>query len=96
MKIASVANVKAKFGAFLKASGQSPVVITRDGKAVAALIGFDPHEDIERLLLGCSPRLRRILSDARKRIRAGGGIAHEQFWKDAGVIPRGDSKRKSA
>ena len=35
MKIASVAQIKSQFSAFLKASEAWPVVVTRNGKAVA-------------------------------------------------------------
>ncbi len=83
MRIASIADVKAKLSAYVKASGESPVVITRNGKAVAAIIGISDEEDLERLALGYSTKLRRILSAARQRIRAGEGIPHKQFWKSA-------------
>jgi prevent-host-death family protein len=82
MKIASVADVKARFSAYVKASGQSPVVITRNGKAVAAIIPLADDDDVERLMLGYSPKLRAILSAARQRIRSGRGIRHEQFWRE--------------
>ena len=38
MKIASVADVKARLSAYLKDSEQGPVVVTRNGKAVAVLV----------------------------------------------------------
>jgi prevent-host-death family protein len=81
MKIASVADVKAKFSAFIKATGQGPVVVTRNGKAVAAIIAVSDEQDLERLMLGYSPKLRAILSAARRRIRNGQGIPHSQFWR---------------
>src|SRR5437868_8461680 len=82
MKTASVADVKANFSAYVKASGRCPVVITRNGKAVAAIIPLSDEDDLERLALGYSPKLRAILSDARQRIRAGEKIPHEQFWRE--------------
>jgi prevent-host-death family protein len=50
MKIASVADVKAKFSSYVKASGQGPVVITRNGKAVAAIVPVEDEDDVERLI----------------------------------------------
>jgi len=94
MKIASVAEVKAKFSAYVKASGQSPVVITRNGKAVAAIIPLADDDDVERLMLGYSPKLRAILSTARQRIRSGRGIRHEQFWRDVDAAKSGKPKRR--
>ena len=37
MKIASVADVKAKFSGYLKASQQGPIVVTKNGRPVAML-----------------------------------------------------------
>ena len=80
MKIASVADVKAQLSAYLKASAKSPVVVTRNGKAVAVLLGVHDDDELERLLLANSPKLRAILDAADQRIEEGGGILHEEFW----------------
>jgi prevent-host-death family protein len=93
MKIASVADVKAKLSAYVKASDRGPVVITRNGKAVAAIITLTDDDDVERLLLGYSPRLRAILADAKRRVRSGQGIDHEKFWHD---VTAPTAKRKTA
>jgi prevent-host-death family protein len=81
MKVASVADVKAKLSAYVKASERGPVVITRNGKAVAAIVPLADDNDIESLLIGYSPRLRAILAAARQRMQSGQGIAHNQFWQ---------------
>jgi len=96
MKIASLADVKAGLSAYVKASSQSPVVITRNGKAVAAIIPIDDEQDLERLMLGYSPKLKVILSTARQGIRSGQGIPHDQFWRQAQTGTRGRARRKSA
>lgn len=96
MKIASVADIKAKFSAYVKASDKGPVVITRNGKAVAAIIPLAEDEDVERLLLGYSPKLRAILSAARNRIRSGQGIHHNEFWRQVRSEARVRQRRKSA
>jgi prevent-host-death family protein len=80
MKIASVADVKAHLSAYLKATAQGPVVVTRNGKAVAVLVAVGDEEDLERLLLAHSPRLQALLGAARQRIQEGQGIPHKQFW----------------
>ena len=96
MKIASVAHVKARFSAYVRASGDGPVVVTRNGKAVAAIIPLATDEDLERLMLGYSPKLRAILSAARQRVRSGQGIGHSRFWRDVRAARPGKAKRKSA
>lgn len=82
MKIASVADIKTHFSAYLKTSEGGPVVVTRNGKPVAVLIGVQDEDEIERLLMAYSPQLRAILEKSRRQIREGRGIAHEEFWTD--------------
>jgi prevent-host-death family protein len=95
MKIASVADVKARFSTFLRAAEGGPVVVTRNGRAVAVLIGIDDEEEIERLLMAYSPRLRAILDVLRRQIREGRGIAHETFWSQI-EVPRSSRRREGA
>lgn len=83
MKIASVADVKARFSAFLKSTEDGPVVVTRNGKPVAVLLSVSDEEEVERLLLAHSPRFQAILQTAERQIRDGQGIYHADFWKEA-------------
>jgi prevent-host-death family protein len=83
MKIASLAEVKSQFSAFVKASADGPVVVTKNGRAVAVLVGVQDEEEVERLLMGYSPRLREILDASRKQISEGQGIDHDEFWAQA-------------
>lgn len=97
MKIASVADVKAHFSAYLRASEQGPVVVTRNGKPVAALVPVSDEEDLERLLMAHSPKLQAILNAARMRFRSGAGIPHEEFWQQVGAeSAKGRKKRNGA
>jgi prevent-host-death family protein len=81
MKIASVAEVKARLSSFLKQAASGPVVVTRNGKAVAVLVGVEDDEEVERLLLAHSRKLRALLDAADRRIDEGAGIGHEEFWQ---------------
>jgi hypothetical protein len=45
------------------------------------LFGIDEDEDLERMLLANSPKLRAILDAADRRIDAGAGIGHDEFWR---------------
>ena len=84
MRIVSLAEVKAKLSAFLdEVETTGPVVITRNGRAVAILLAPIDDDDLERLLLSRSPRFRSLLSKSRASIRAGKGVAHDVFWKAA-------------
>ena len=82
MRIASVAEIKSQFSSFLKASEAGPVVVTRNGRPVAVIVGVHDEDEIERLLMAYSPRLQAILEASRKQIREGDVLNHEQFWAE--------------
>jgi prevent-host-death family protein len=85
MKIAPVAEVKARFSAYLHASTEGPIVVTRYGKPVAVLLSVGDEEELERLVLAYTPRFQEILARARQQIREGTGISHEEFWGEMEV-----------
>lgn len=92
MKIASVAEIKSQFSSFLKASEAGPVVVTRNGKPVAVIVGVQDEDEIERLLMAYSPRLQSILEESRKQIREGHAIGHDEFWAEI-EASRGEKHR---
>lgn len=91
MKIASVADIKAHFSAYLRAATRGPVVVTRGGKPAGILLAIDDEEELERLVLAYSPRLQAILDAARQRMRTGAGIRHEDLWQQ--LETRSETKR---
>ena len=91
MKIASVADVKARLSAYLKESQKGPVVVTRNGKAVAVLLAVADEDELERLILAHSPRFQALLDKSRRRIEETGGIPHEVFWREVGAQSREDT-----
>jgi prevent-host-death family protein len=95
MKIASVAEVKARLSAYLKASATGPVVVTRNGNAVAVLVGVADDDEVERLLLAHSPRLRALLDAADRRIDEGGRVGHEEFWRQVEATDRARERNGS-
>ena len=52
-------------------------------------------EDLDRLLMGHSPKLQSILEAARKRFLAGAGIPHEIFWKRVDEQKAAKSKKRA-
>ena len=82
MRIASVAEVKAKFSGYLKASEEGPIVVTKNGKPVAVLLSVTDGDEIERILLAYSPKFQRLLELAEEQIRNGEGMIHEDFWRE--------------
>src|SRR6266702_1552297 len=100
MKVATQDEVAADFAEYVKATKSGPVVVTSKGKPVAVLLRSESEDDLERLLMGHSPKLQSILEAARKRFREGRGIPHELFWKEveaenASKTPRRNRTRKN-
>jgi prevent-host-death family protein len=102
MIIAPLADVKAKLSAYLEESSTNgPVIITRNGRAVAVLLTPTDDEDLESLVLSRSPRFQAMLNKSRQSIKAGEGLSRDGFWQavaehpaaDNDVVPR---KRKTA
>ncbi len=82
MRIVSLADVKARLSAYLDECGiEGPIVITRNGKAAAVLLVPYDDDDLERLLLGRSPRFQAPLDRSRRSIEAGEGLSEQDFWK---------------
>jgi prevent-host-death family protein len=100
MKTASVADMKAHFITYLKATEEGPIVVTRNGKPVAVLSAVTDEEELERLLMAHSPRLQAILEAARQRLQAGAGIPNEEFWEQVAdekpTKSRGNKRAKKA
>jgi prevent-host-death family protein len=101
VKVATQSEVAADFAEYVKATKSGPVLVTSKGKPVAVLLCANSKEDLERLLMGHSPKLQSILEAARKRFREGDGIPHETFWNaveadNVGRTPRRTRKGKNS
>ena len=82
MRIAPIADIKARLSTYLKESEKGPVVITKNGKAVAVLLGVTDEDEIERLILAYSPKFQALLAQGRQQIQETGGIGHDEFWRE--------------
>ena len=95
MKTASQSEVAADFAGYVKATKQGPVVVTDKGKPVAVLLRTESDDDLERLLMGHSPKLQSILEAARKRFREGRSIPHQTFWQEVEAENASKSTKRS-
>jgi len=97
MRVASVAEVKAKLSTYLKEAEESgPVVVTRNGKAVAVILSPIDDNDLEQLLLVRSPRFHTLLTKSRESIRAGRAVSHEEFWNHVEATPERATRKPKA
>jgi len=94
MKIAPLADVKARLSAYLdECDAEGPVIITRNGKAAAILLAPKDEEDLERLILAHSRRFQTLLTKSRRSIKAGKGVSHNEFWKTVARRQRAKTQR---
>jgi len=92
-RIAPLADVKARLSAYIEESQtEGPVVITRNGKAVAVLVCPVDDDDVESLVLARSPRLQRLLKKSRASIAAGRGLSAKEFWNAVSKRRRRDAR----
>ena len=57
---------------------QEPIVVTRGGKAVAALVRLQPS-DLESFLVSESPTFKRIVQRSRASYKRGGGLTRKEL-----------------
>jgi len=82
MKIAPVAEIKARFSAYLNDCKNEPIIVTRNGKAAAVLLPINDDDELERIMMAYSPGLRAILEEGKRQIREESGISHDDFWEE--------------
>ena len=81
-RIAPLADVKARLRAYVdECEVDGPILITSHGKAVAVLLVPNDDDDLERILLGRSPRLQAMLPRSRRSVKEGEGLSEKDFWK---------------
>ena len=92
MNIISIADAKARLSAYIKESEEKgPIIITRNGRAVAVLLPVLDEDDMERLLLAYNPKFRQLIEAAEQRIEETSGIRHEEFWQSVEEVAAGSS-----
>ena len=80
MNIAPLAEVKARFSAYIEKLQKEPVIVTKNGRPVAIMVGISDNDDMERIMLATSPKFQALLDKAERRIRETGGMSHDDVW----------------
>ena len=94
MRIAPLADVKARLSAYVdQCETDGPVIITRNGKAVAVLLAPADDDDLEGLILARSPRFQGLLDKSRTSIKAGRGLSRKEYWQ--AVAERNQKKSRT-
>ena len=77
MKQVPLSEIKDDLSRFLREAEKQEIVITRHGKPVGVLIGFESEDDWFDYKLETDPRVLERIERARKSLRAGRGIRLE-------------------
>jgi prevent-host-death family protein len=80
MNIAPLADVKARFSAYIKQFETVPVIVTKNGRPVALMMGISDKDDIERMSLAISQKFQAFLDEAERRMQETGGASHDDVW----------------
>jgi hypothetical protein len=83
MKSIELKNAKGALREYAAGLSHGPVVLTRGGKAVAALVRIH-HTDLESFLVAESPVFKRIVRRSRASYRRSGGLTRAQIEKHLG------------
>jgi prevent-host-death family protein len=73
-----LSEIKDDFSRFLREAENEEIVVTRNGKPAAVLIGFGSEDDWLDYRLESDPRLLRRIEQARNSLRAGRGVRIEE------------------
>jgi prevent-host-death family protein len=80
MNIAPLADVKARFSAYIRKIQNEPVIVTKNGRPVAIMLGISDQDDLERIMLAISPKFQAFLDEVERRIQETGGMDHDEVW----------------
>ena len=74
---------------FVTPGSQEPVILTRDGQTVAAIVPAN-EQDVESLLLSINPQFQAILERSQQRLESDGGVSTAEVRKRLGLPAAGN------
>jgi prevent-host-death family protein len=78
VKRIDIADASAPLGEYIKQAKKEPVIVTKKGKAIAALVAIDAGDE-ESLSLSANPRFRDITARSKRRLQREGGIPAQEM-----------------
>ena len=77
MKVIGLSEAKDKLSSVVDSAADGPVILTRNGRTAAVLIVPENDDDLERLLLSRSKKLKAILEVSREQAKRGEVVSLE-------------------
>jgi prevent-host-death family protein len=87
MKTLEMAQATAPLADYARAVRKEPVVVTRRGRPVAALVPIE-NADRETVTLSTSKQFLALIERSRRRHKAEGGISSDEMRRRVGVPPK--------
>ena len=84
MKSIEVSEAVGPLSEYAKELNQEPLILTRDGKPIAALVPIE-NADLETVTLSTDPKFLAIIERSRSRQRGEGGISSEELRRRLGI-----------
>ena len=78
MKVLKMAQARASLAEYAEKLGDEPLVITRRGWPVAALVSMD-NANMETVSLGTNPKFLALIERSRRRQALKGGLSSEEM-----------------
>jgi prevent-host-death family protein len=78
MKVVEISKATTSLGDYARRLRKRPVVVTRKGKPVAALVPIE-NADLETISLSTNPKFLAIIERSRQRMKTEGGIPMEEM-----------------
>jgi prevent-host-death family protein len=87
MKLLELAAATAPLAEYVEGVDQEPIILTVDGRPVAALVAIE-DADLESVTLGTNPQFLALLERSRTRQKAEGGISSAEMRRRLGLEER--------
>jgi prevent-host-death family protein len=84
MKVVEQTEAKAPLADYAADVAQEPVIVTVNGKPVAALVAIE-NADLETVSLSTNPAFRALIERSRARHRAEGGLSGDETRRRLGL-----------
>ncbi len=78
MKVIEKSDATATLAEYAEAIDNGPVIVTSEGRPVAALVPVE-NADLETVSLSTNPKFIELIERSRSRVQAEGGISSEEI-----------------
>ena len=87
MKTLELNKATAPLADYAREIDKEPVIVTRDGKPVAALVAV-ANADLETVTLSVDPQFLALIERSRARQKAEGGVSGTEMRRRLGIKPK--------